>query len=342
MAQSGSESLSSAEAGNDPGPTNAAPRGFFRKVIDWYTCRPQIDIARKSAAMSPREADLLDRAKAALGAGNQLRELSEPSNRQLAAPHSAALYAEALTWVLWSKRPELPPDRLDELASDVKGLVNVPGIKPEEALEAERLLVIPRLALELAERDEKEQDAAATVLRRAALVAVDARERPRRAVDTLGLIAFARVGLTLLLVGGAIVAAIALRPEKPNLAAGKPWSESSLGYECHPLQNECGGVKTRIFFHTKEEDDPWFRYDLGKKTQFSSMKIENRQDGEGARAVPLIVEVGDDGTHFHEIARQKDDFEIWKPSFPKQNARYVRLRVPRRSILHLENVEVNP
>ena len=107
-------------------------------------------------------------------------------------------------------------------------------------------------------------------------------------------------------------------------------------------QGECGGVKTRIFFHTKEEEDPWFRYDFGKKTEFSSMKIENRQDGESARAVPLIVEVGDDGSHYREVARQKEDFNLWKPSFPRQNARYVRLRVPRRSILHLENVEVNP
>jgi hypothetical protein len=70
------------------------------------------------------------------------------------------------------------------------------------------------------------------------------------------------------------------------------------------------------------------------------MRIQNRQDGEADRAVPLIIEVGDDGTHFRQIARRDTEFSAWKPSFPTVTARYVRLRVPRRSMLHLEEVAV--
>ncbi|HEX3597790.1 MAG TPA: hypothetical protein VHU80_21930, partial [Polyangiaceae bacterium] len=69
-------------------------------------------------------------------------------------------------------------------------------------------------------------------------------------------------------------------------------------------------------------------------------RIDNRQDGEGARAVPLIAEVGDDGQHFRQVARREDEFSTWSPSFPSVTARYVRLRVPRRSMLHLEEVDV--
>src|SRR5262245_18958110 len=120
MAQSETEPLSPASPGSDPGPPKAAPPGFFRRVIDWYACQPQMERARQAAVMSPRETELIERAKAALASGNQLRELSEPSNRELAAPHAAALYAEALTWVLWSKRPELEREQLPELSADVR------------------------------------------------------------------------------------------------------------------------------------------------------------------------------------------------------------------------------
>jgi hypothetical protein len=111
-------------------------------------------------------------------------------------------------------------------------------------------------------------------------------------------------------------------------------------FDCHPEQGECGGVKTRIFFHTKDEENPWLRYDLGSKTYVSGLRIENRQDQEQARAVPLVVEVSDDGAGFKQVARREDEFSVWKPSFPKVSARYVRLRVARRSMLHLDDVEI--
>jgi hypothetical protein len=171
-------------------------------------------------------------------------------------------------------------------------------------------------------------------------VAIDVRERPLRALEAITLKALARIVLTVLLVAGAVGAIIILRPQPPNLAAGKPWTVSSIGYDCHPDQGECGGVKTRIFFHTKDEDNPWLRYDLGSKKEISALRVENRQDGEGARAVPLVVEVSDDGTNFKEVARRTDDFSVWKPSFPRVSARYVRLRVARKSMFHLEAVEI--
>jgi hypothetical protein len=58
--------------------------------------------------------------------------------------------------------------------------------------------------------------------------------------------------------------------------------------------------------------------------------------------VPLIVEVSNDDQNFQEVVRRTEIFWTWRPSFPTQHARYLRLRVPRRSILHLEAVNVHP
>jgi hypothetical protein len=341
MSQTEPETVPSAPAESRPAAPPRDGSGFFRRTIDWYTCRPQRQKAQAAASASPRELELLARAKAAYSSANLLNEPADPSRRDLAPAHAAALYAEALVWALWSYRAGEDAPKPEALWSAAAAPVVRELALPEERIaEVGRLLAAPSLAMVLADRPNAERDDAARLLKRAALVAIDVRERPFRAVDGVTLVAFARVALTVLVLLTAIGAAIALRPEKPNLAAGKPWTTSSSMFECHPAQAECGGAKTRIFFHTREEQDPWLQYDLGSKLAFSSMLIQNRQDGETDRAVPLIVEVGDDGTHFRQLARRDTEFSAWKPSFPTVTARYVRLRVPRRSMLHLEEVDV--
>lgn len=322
-----------------PAPSRDRP-GFLRRVADWYTCRPQRERARAAATASLRARELLGRAKAAFATANLLTEPADPSRRELAPAHAAALYAEALGWALWSYRPSDDLPKPEDLWDAATPALRELAYSEEQLAELNRLLTAPRLAMLLAERPRAAREGAARLLKRAALVVIDVRERPLRAEDGIALVSFARIALTVLVLAGGIGAAIALRPEKPNLVAGKPWTTSSSALECHPAKLECGGVRTRIFFHTRDEQDPWLRYDLGTKTAFSSMRIENRQDSEGARAVPLVVEVGDDGSHFREIARRDSDFSTWKPSFPTVTARYVRLRVARKSILHLEEVDV--
>ena len=61
-----------------------------------------------------------------------------------------------------------------------------------------------------------------------------------------------------------------------------------------------------------------------------------------ALAVPLVLEVSDDGASWREVIRRPDVFATWYPTFPAQKARYVRLRVDRISTLHLEAVRVHP
>lgn len=150
-------------------------------------------------------------------------------------------------------------------------------------------------------------------------------------------------GLTVAAAVAVLVVALVTRLAQPtDLAAGLPFKVSSVLAECHPEQNECAGASTRILFHTREEANPWYLVDLLKPTDFTRMTIVNRGDSAEARAIPLVVEVSDDGATFREVARQTDVFATWKPELGPQHARYVRLRVDRTSWLHLEAVRIHP
>ncbi len=127
-----------------------------------------------------------------------------------------------------------------------------------------------------------------------------------------------------------------------DLAKGKPWRASSKYVDCHPESIDCGGVRTRIFFHTLEEMNPWVEIDLQKPTKFSGVSVHNRTDAVQDRAVPLILEVGDDQKTWRQLARQDDQFKVWKAKFEPTTARYVRLRAPRVTLLHLDAVKVLP
>lgn len=146
----------------------------------------------------------------------------------------------------------------------------------------------------------------------------------------------------------ATVVAVAVVPLAPrvlwrDLARGKPWRASSTFAECHREKVTCGSGKTVAFFHTNDEYQPWVEIDLGAPTRFSEVVVFNRRDGDRFvldRAVPLILEVGDDQQTWRELAQQGKSFSVWKPRFDPTTARYVRLRSPRTTALHLDAVEI--
>lgn len=182
-----------------------------------------------------------------------------------------------------------------------------------------------------------------------------AREAHRRALKTLetdtneeqALVRRRQITLGSFVLAVCIVASVVgrlllLHNQPVDLAEGRPFTLSSKWADCHPDKNECGGYPTRIAFHTNAEPSPWFQIDLGEPTTFSSATIVNRQDMALPLAVPLVVEVSDDGMSFREIARRDDVFSTWLATFPPQTARYIRLKVARLSTLHLEAVRVHP
>jgi hypothetical protein len=124
-----------------------------------------------------------------------------------------------------------------------------------------------------------------------------------------------------------------------NLAVGKVWHQSSVWAPCDTLLHRCGGLHTLIFFHTREDANPWVEYDLGKPLQFSKVFVKNRDELQD-RAVPLVVEVSNDEKTWHKVGRRVETFRTFMFQFPTQTARYVRLRVDRKSWLHLEQVMI--
>ncbi len=130
---------------------------------------------------------------------------------------------------------------------------------------------------------------------------------------------------------------------RPDLAQEKPWRASSTLVECQPEKFTCGGSRTAIFFHTKDEDQPWVEFDLGAPTRFTEIMVYNRRDGDQHvvdRAVPLILEVGDDRETWRTLGRQDESFSVWSPRFEPTTSRYVRLRSPRTTMLHLDAVKI--
>jgi hypothetical protein len=129
-----------------------------------------------------------------------------------------------------------------------------------------------------------------------------------------------------------------------DLAKDKPWSASSLytgGGGCDSPQQECPENRG-FFFHTNDENGPWFEIDLGTVQNVSSARIDNRQDCCKERGIPLLIELSTDRKTWKEVARQNKPFDSWKASFSTQRARYFRLRAEGFKILHLHRVRVFP
>ena len=145
----------------------------------------------------------------------------------------------------------------------------------------------------------------------------------------------------LLLAGGPLlVIAVLLWLTHRDLAANRPWRASSALPDCDLAFNTCAGQSVNIFFHTLEEQSPWVEVDLGAIKSFSRVIVRNRQDCCMERAVPLALEVSSDGATFSEVARRQDTFSEWDVKFHPVQARYVRARALRRTVLHLEGFSV--
>lgn len=138
---------------------------------------------------------------------------------------------------------------------------------------------------------------------------------------------------------GALQVWFALRPF--DVAQGRPFHASSQ-YEGYPIE---GSVRMRspgnLLFHTLEEESPWVEVDLGEERLISRVEVRNRSDCCGDRAVPIVVEVR---RAEHEPwvikARRDRPFVVWVADVRGATARYVRVRAPRRTSLHLEGLGV--
>jgi hypothetical protein len=216
---------------------------------------------------------------------------------------------------LWAATP---PEKLLKLAGD------------EATLAAVRNALVDRpLAAAL---DATEEDAArARAFAEALLWEADA---PIRAVEGVHVQRWMRLAVLAAIV---LVAAFGVRTllQGPNLARDKKFKLSSVAPECAP-PNKCAD----LLFHTQQQENPWADFDLGSVVAVERVEVTNRSDCCAERAIPLIVELSLDDKKWTQVARRDAAFSSWTAKFPKQKARFVRVRAPRNTILNLDDVIV--
>lgn len=321
-----------------PGVGRGKPLGLFARL---FGAPAVLRAQRELARLSPEQIHAAQQAQLAYELGKLALAPGHAVVSGSTAPLAANLFRQSIYWSLVSQRAA--PDR--PRPSDAWGSATPELLARLSRVEAERARVgqlLPRTFVELAAEPAEIQTSDARLLRRCAERLLGVSGKPLLRLELYELGQALRVGAFAALVLACLLAVWVLFIKPRDLAAGKPWRTSSIGIVCTPEKGDCGGVSTDILFHTKEEQDPWFEYDLGTATDFSSLVVKNRTDFGPDRAVPLIAEVSNDDKNFREVARRDMVFGTWRPQFPKQHARYVRLRVPRKSILHLEQIEVHP
>jgi hypothetical protein len=136
-------------------------------------------------------------------------------------------------------------------------------------------------------------------------------------------------------------AAAVLSPK--NLAAHKPVTASSvaLGTSAEGAVDEDDW--SAFGFHSGVEDSPQIRIDLERVFLVRRVRVIGRGDCCFDQSVPLALEASNDGVRFHEVARRTAPFgqvDPWLVAGPPFDARYVRLRTLRRSVLVLSEVQV--
>ncbi|MBI3853939.1 MAG: discoidin domain-containing protein [Verrucomicrobia bacterium] len=114
----------------------------------------------------------------------------------------------------------------------------------------------------------------------------------------------------------------------------------------------CDGVTNGKWgFHTAEDNHPWWQVDLGKVFPLSQVRVWNRAESEdiAARAANFQILLSNDGAEWHEAYRHNGRV-FYGYRMPDRSplvvrltdtaARFVRIQLPARTFLHLDEVEV--
>jgi hypothetical protein len=313
-------------------------------VGEWFWRSAALQTARQYAQRTTLRRERLRRAQLAAELGDRAFEPGDPLRAGSALPLALSLYREAAYWALLAQGDGGEVASLHEAFEAAKDGATRTGLQPDELAQVRAALADKTFIASADDRSEVQQNDA-ELSQRFVRALIDGNPA---GVDQVGRVLVqrgVRSGATLLLLvvslfAGKLGIENALRG--PDLAFGKPWRASSQQFECHPKESECGGAATAIFFHTSEEDSPWFEVDLGGSQAIARVEVSNRDDCCLERAVPLLVEVSEDRQHWRAVARRGDSFREWEAKFAPVKARYVRLRVDRRSVLHLARVSVRP
>lgn len=315
-------------------------RGF----LQWLTRGAALREARASVReLDARTRELRRRAQLACELADRLYDPIDALRAGSGAPLAVDLYRQASYWAMCALQPDTATKPAAELWNASQAHIHwaVPDAEQRDRL---RTLLVDDTFVEIANRAQQEQAELMAAARALAHASIEALDHPKQTVNRLLLQRLVRIALLVFVALGATLGGLWTHDRLnhvPDLAAGKPWRASSTWAPCEPSVRRCGSLRTDIFFHTAEDATPWLEYDLRAPTRFSSIFVRNRTDAAPDRAIPLMIEVSNDRKVWREVARRKESFRTWTAHFKPQTARYLRLRVARRSYLHLEKVMVH-
>jgi hypothetical protein len=307
-----------------------------RKVSEWLLRKQALKLAR---AQLPRPQDLAGRAfDQARLLREVARQVSEPIEALPQGRQPAVLlgfYRDLVYWALVAQDTQrtegtvVAPD-LATLWRKTDGGRLLRAAGSTENLEALRKMLVelsPMSSLDAIDEDvARVRDFAEKLYRDL--------ETPRRRVERILVqrwLHLAAIGVAVL----TVVLAVRTIALGPNLARRRPFRTSSTVSEC-----ATGEGCSVAMFHTREENSPWVEFDLGGTNRIHQIEVRNRVDCCQDRAVPLIAEVSNDRVHWKEVARRDTAFSTWTAKFLPTIAAYVRLRSPRATYLHLDDVVI--
>jgi mono/diheme cytochrome c family protein len=123
------------------------------------------------------------------------------------------------------------------------------------------------------------------------------------------------------------------------------------GKQTSPEEDAVGaldGIKDGKWgFHTELENDPWWQADLGASTAIDRVLLFNRCDHTAGRIARLTLLLSDDGKQFRQVYRHNGsafyghpDGKPLKVLLDGTMARFVRIQLPGKNCLHLDEVEI--
>ncbi len=336
----GSPPPSAPTPGEPPPPSSLAAKtegGFLEWLWRGAALREASSRVRQ---LAPARQEALRLAEIAAEIGARALDPVDPLRAGAGDVSAARAFVDALLFASASLEDAWPADG-DSVAARLREPL-VAALGPERAADA--LAAMGMDARALTALGVVERRRAAELLRDAAVAAIARADGGRAAVRALTLSRFARTLLVVAILGtflGGAGALLARKLSPKDIAAGKPWRASSayVGYQTSGRTSDARATDVPLF-HTKEEESPWMDVDLGAVTAIKGVTVRNRRDCCGERAAPLVVEVSNDGQAFRQVARRDDAFSTWSVSF-KESARFVRVRAPRRTMLHLDAVLVH-
>lgn len=328
-----------------PTSSRVAPhRPFWRRFVRWLLLRERIEKARLQVqALGTERTALMDWSQNGVQVAGYVFESRAPLAGGQGIACALVLYRQAADHALRAiGETTAPDDPSARLQRERQRLITQAGLAPAVLDQLNQGLLSPHPD-QLLSLTRAEQEARVKAVRPAVEALVKHARAPVDALQRLVTLAALRLGLALALVvaialAGTLGMRVALRG--PDLARNKPWQASSsyagFRYDTH----SCDGVDTDVFFHTALQDSPWIEYDLGQVMTVRRIEVTNRSDGFRDRAIPLAVELSTDHQTWKEVARRRRVFRTWNRPIEPQPARWVRLRVDRKSYLHLEKVVI--